>query len=331
MNRVVLVLVLVLVLGCPSGPDAAKSVTVYCAADREFAEGIFQTFEKETGVRVDAKWDTETAKTTGLSLAIQAEKDRPRCDVFWDNEVLQTLILDGQGLLAPLDSSVLARSPVHGERWVGFAARARVLLVNTDLVKGDLPKSVKDLGDPKWKGKTGIANPGFGTTQCHVAALFAKLGEAEARALLEAWKANGIAVCGSNGDVKTRVASGELAFGVLDTDDANEAVTDGKHVTIVFPDQDGMGTVLLPNALGVVKDAPHAAEAAKLVDWLASAKGEGPLASGPGKHFPLLGNGVAKPQLFPEGLKTLDVKWEDVARVAPVALDAAKKTLLAGP
>ena len=327
MKNVVLVLVLVLLLGCPSSPGQ-KSVTVYCAADREFAEGLFQAFEKETGVRVDAKWDTEANKTTGLGQAIAAEKDRPRCDVFWDNELLQTLLLVKQGALAPLPKELEGRSPVHGDNWIGFAARARILLVNTAVVAtADRPRSVRDLADARWKGRTGIANPIFGTTQDHVAALFAKLGEDEGKKLLAALKANEIAICAGNADVKNRVSSGELAFGVTDTDDASEALADGKPVTIVFPDQDGLGTLLLPNALAIVTGAPHPAEAAALVSWLASAKGEEPLAKGPGVHLPLLGAGP-RPAIFPEGLKTMDVTWEDVARAAPAAREAVQKVLL---
>lgn len=329
-----LALLSLLAVGCPpqSGGNpggGAASVTVYCAADREFAQDLFLSFEKETGVHVDAKYDTEATKTTGLGQAIVAERSRPRCDVFWDNELLQVLLLEKQGDLAPLASSVLARSPVHGERWVGFAARARVLLVNTTLVaSADTPRSVKDLADPRWKGKTGIANPHFGTTANHVAALFARLGDAAALALLESFKANEVVVCAGNADVKRRVCSGELAFGLTDTDDANEAVSDGKPVVIVFPDQrDGEGALVLPNALAIVTGAPHAAEAARLVEWLASTKGEAALAAGPGKHLPLLG-GTEAPALFPKDLRALQVKWDDVAKAAPAAREASQKVLL---
>jgi iron(III) transport system substrate-binding protein len=328
MKNVLLVLVLVLVLGCPS-PPAGKTVTVYCAADRECAEGIFQDFEKETGIHVDAKWDTEAAKTTGLGQAIAAEQARPRCDVFWDNELLQTLLLAKQGDLAPLPAEVAGRGPVHGECWIGFAARARVLLVNTAVVAtGDRPRSVRDLADARWKGRAGMANPLFGTTQDHVAALVANLGEDAGKKLLAAFRENEVAVCAGNADVKNRVSSGELAFGLTDTDDASEAVVAGKPVAIVFPDQDGLGTLLLPNALSVVTGAPHPAEAAALVNWLASAKGEEPLARGPGVHLPLLGAGP-RPTIFPADLKSMTVSWEDVARAAPAAREAVQKILLA--
>ena len=44
--------------------------------------------------------------------------------------------------------------------WYGFAARARILLVNTSIVsEADRPRGIRDLLDPKWKGRIGIAKP----------------------------------------------------------------------------------------------------------------------------------------------------------------------------
>lgn len=314
--RIALLLVLVPVLGCPAAPSSTSSVTVYCAADREFADGLFAQFEKETGIHVDAKYDTEATKTLGLAQAISAERARPRCDVFWDNELLQTLLLEKQGDVGPAKN---------------FAGRARVLLVNTAVVStADAPTSYRDLANPRWKGRAGIANPLFGTTADHVAALFAKLGEKEATAVLESWKQNDVQVCSGNADVKNRVCSGELAFGFTDTDDAHEAVADGKPVKIVFADQGAsdVGTLVMPNALAVVTNAPHPAAAAKLIAWLASEKGEAALATGPGVHLPLLGGGP-RPEIFPKDLKAMDVKWDEVAKVAPAAREAVQKVLLA--
>jgi len=145
-----------------------------------------------------------------------------------------------------------------------------------------------------------------------------------------------VAVCAGNADVKKRVCSGELAFGLTDTDDANEAVTDRKPVATVFPDQDASregdlgGALLLPNALAVVAGAPHPEAAARLIAWLASPRGEAALAAGPGVHLPLLG-GTPAPGVFPPTLRALPVQWDGVARAAPAAREAVRKILLAGP
>ena len=69
------------VAGCQGQSDSV--VTIYCAHDRAHAEQILDLFEKETGIRVEAIYDTEASKTVGLAERLRAEKERPRCDVHW--------------------------------------------------------------------------------------------------------------------------------------------------------------------------------------------------------------------------------------------------------
>src|SRR5207253_5761017 len=97
------------------------------------------------------------------------EKDRPRCDVHWNNEILSTIRLQRQKLLEPYDSPSAAPFPASAKAkdhtWHAFAARARVLIVNTQLVKeSDRPRSLLDLTDARWKGLAAIAKPQFGTS-----------------------------------------------------------------------------------------------------------------------------------------------------------------------
>src|SRR5947209_10970493 len=72
--------------GCPGG-NAQQRVVLYCAQDEEFAKGLLQTFHERTGLEVVPKFDTEAGKSVELYLELMQEKDRPRCDVFWNNEV----------------------------------------------------------------------------------------------------------------------------------------------------------------------------------------------------------------------------------------------------
>src|SRR5579864_1188206 len=76
-------------------------VVLYCAQDREFAEQILADFEKETGLSISAKYDTEAQKTVGLARELEAEVGRPRADVFWNNEPLNTIRLQRLGVLEP--------------------------------------------------------------------------------------------------------------------------------------------------------------------------------------------------------------------------------------
>src|SRR5262249_34982242 len=156
--------------------------------------------------------------------------------------------------------------------WTGFSARARVLLVNTTKLGADKPPtSVQDLVDPRWKGRAAIANPAFGTTTMHAAALFAALGDDSAQKLFDQLRANAVRIASSNGEVKRLVASGEVTFGLTDTDDAHEAIEEKASVSVVYPDQDAGGTLVIPTAAVIIKGGPHPDAAKKLVDYLVTA------------------------------------------------------------
>ena len=293
-NRTVLagLLAAPLVLGC--APRAAREVVVYTALDEEFAKTIFEDFTRETGIEVQARYDVESTKSVQLTEAIRAERERPRCDLFWNNEIINTLRLDQEGLLAKYDSPAGRAYPPQYRSaegtWYGFAARARVLVVNTDLVKeSERPSSIRDLADPKWKGRSGIAKPLAGTTATHAACLFAVWGDEPAKEFFRAVKQNA-RIMGGNKQVARAVADGELAFGLTDTDDAIVEIESGRPVAIVFPDQQGespLGTLIIPNTLGIIRGAEHLAEAERLVEFLLSPAVEERLAKGPSAQFPL--------------------------------------------
>ena len=275
-------------------PKDEGEVVIYTALDRQFSEPILNDFTAKTGIEVRAAYDTESTKTVGLVSRIRSEANRPRCDVFWNNEILNTLRLEEEGLLQPCHPPQGQHYPQQYRDpdgyWYGFAARARVIIVNTNLVPEDeMPLSINDLVNPQWTGKIGIAKPLFGTTASHVACLFALLGEQAARELLVSFKANDIVVAAGNKTCAVMVGRGQLAFGLTDTDDALIELEEGKPVRIVFPDarKGEMGTLLLPNTLAVIKGAPHPVAAEKLINYLLSPEVEARLAEGPSGQIPL--------------------------------------------
>ena len=92
--------------------------------------------------------------------------------------------------------------------WTGFAARARVIIVNSDLVDpSNAPSSIFDLTADHWKNKLGIANPLFGTTSTHVAALFTVLGEQKAKQFFMDILKNGVRIVDGNSVVRDQVGS----------------------------------------------------------------------------------------------------------------------------
>ena len=63
-------------------PDDAPVVVVYVSEDQVFSEPILKDFEKAAGIRVNAVYDTEEAKSTGAINRLIAEKDNPQADVY---------------------------------------------------------------------------------------------------------------------------------------------------------------------------------------------------------------------------------------------------------
>jgi iron(III) transport system substrate-binding protein len=283
------------VLGCDGQrSEPAQTVVVYTALDRQFSEAILKDFTKQTGIEVLPVFDGESTKTVGLTNAIIAEADRPRCDVFWNNEILNTLRLKERGLLQPCAPSQAAHYPAQFRDaegyWYGFAARARVLIVNTARVPADaIPDSIRDLTDARWRGQVGIAKPLFGTTASHVACLYAKLDKDRAEALLTAIKENNAQVVAGNKTCAEMVGAGRLVFGLTDTDDAIIEIEAGRPVTIVFPDagEGEMGTPLLPNTLALIKGCPHPDAGKQLIDYLLSPEVEARLAASASAQIPL--------------------------------------------
>lgn len=275
--------------GSPEGPS------IYVALDQEHSSILLNRYVEETGNPIRPDYDTESQKTVGLVSRILEERNNPRCDVFWNNEVAQTVRLAQQGLLEPYDSPAAADIPdrfrPESRLWTGFAARARILIVNTERIPdpADYPKSMWDLTDPKWKGKCGIAKPLTGTTLTHFAALRDVLGEAKFNEWLNGMQANDVRFESSNGATMRSVREGQLHFAFTDTDDFHVALDKGYPVVAVFPDQgdDQIGTMLIENSVSLIKGGPNPEAARKLIDYIVSKEVEALLAAAKSAQIPV--------------------------------------------
>jgi iron(III) transport system substrate-binding protein len=325
MRAAQVICVLPLIMAGCSSPESR--VVVYCAQDREFAESILADFSRQTTLAVAPKYDTEANKSVSLYEDLVREKDRPRCDVFWNNEIIATIRLQKQGLLEPYESSSVrdfppwSKAPDH--TWQAFAARARVLIINTGSIpEAQRPRSVLDLTDPKWKGKLVMAKPQFGTTATHAACLFEVLGPEPAKEFYRALKRNAVQIVAGNKQVAEQVAAGRYAVGFTDQDDAITELLAKKPVALVFPDRNGraeyprLGTLFIPNTLAIVRGGPNPAGAKRLVDDLLREDVEKRLAEGGGYQIPLNPKlkGTAHPALVtPDQVKVMDVDFEKAA------------------
>jgi iron(III) transport system substrate-binding protein len=273
----------------------------------------------KSGVKVNAVYDTEETKSTGLANRLLAEKARPQADVFWSNEPIRTLVLKRNSVLAAYPSpsagpiSAVFKDPQA--YWTGFSARMRVIAFNKEMVStADAPASVWDLADAKWKNQVAIADPRFGSTSFHVAAIYVVAGDERADEFFRKLKANGVKIVDGNSVVRDMVVRGEVKVGLTDTDDANVAIEDRKPLGMVFPDRDGMGVPVMPNMVSLIAGAPHSEEGKKLIDFLLSPESEKMLAVSDAVQIPLH-PGVGSPPNLPalESIKPMTLDYQRVA------------------
>lgn len=318
-----------LTVSCSKEPEK-QQVVVYTSVDDVFARPVAEAFEKSTGIVVKLVPDTEETKSAGLLNRLIAEQTRPQCDVFWSGDPVRAGILKNKGISAAYNSPAAAGLPAQfsdpQRHFTSFSTRARVIIYNIPRCPaGSEPKSVRDLADAKWKGQACMANPLFGTTSMQAAAWFETMGEEPAKAFFAALAANEVKLLSSNGEVKRRVAAGDFAFGLTDTDDAIGAVLEGKPVKFVLPDQEDAGTLLVPNAAVLIAGAPHVEAGKQFIDFLLSAETEKMLAESDAAQIPLRA-GVPGPEKLPP-LEKIKAQAVDYAALAS-RLDALQQGFL---
>jgi iron(III) transport system substrate-binding protein len=278
------------VAGCRQ--EGPREVVVYASLDEPYARPVLEEFTRSTGITVRPVYDTEANKSRGLAQRILAERTTPRADVFWSSEVMQMLLLQRENALTPYRSPALkGMAPRYRDSqyyWSGFAGRFRVLAYHTgDKKAGPAPQSLLDLTAPRYRGRVAMANPLFGTTMTEAAALFQMLGSQRAREYYRQRKANQTLIVDGNSVAAERTARGDVLVGQTDTDDAFIRTDQKRPLEVIFPDQQGFGTLLIPNTVAQVKGGPHPEMAQKLMDFLLRPETELMLAKLPSRQLPL--------------------------------------------
>jgi iron(III) transport system substrate-binding protein len=314
-------------VGCDGDSDAVPQlegrVVAYVSLDREFSEPILEEYENITGIQVAAKYDVESTKTVGLTNLILAEASRPVADIYWNNEILNTLRLKKAGLLEPFDPIEAAKIPESfkdkEKTWYGFAARARVLIINTEqLSESDRPSKLLELLDPRFKGQIGMAKPLFGTTATHAACLFQVWGPEKAKQFFRGLKEYDVQILSGNKQVAIDVASGRLKMGLTDTDDAMVMLAEGAPVAMIYLDRkpDELGTLFIPNTIAIIKGGRNPGAAKNLASSLLTPEIEERLAEGPSAQIPLLeGSTTAARVETPTTVEPMKVDFEAAAAI----------------
>lgn len=308
-----------------SSSGRGGEVVLYSSVDEPYLRPLIERFEKQTGTKVRLVTDEEATKSAGLAERLEGEKDNPRADVYWGNEIFHTIRLADAGVLDPYRPATAEDVPAKWrdakDRYVDIGVRMRVLVVSTRPENRDLAAKVhgvEDFGRPELKDRIGISNPGFGTASGYVAGLYVRLGPDNFRDLMRRWRANNVKLLGGNSVVAEQVASGNLVAGVTDNDDVANGKADGQPIDAVVPDQQGIGTLLVPTTIGLVRGGPHAGAGKKLIDFLAAADVEKELIDKKFLAYSVRGD---------VGARGMDVDYAELSRQMPAAVKAALEVL----
>ena len=277
--RLVLVLAVAALLGVAAGcggddddGGANDKLVVYSGREEELVEPLFDRFEKETGIDVEVRY----GDSAELAATIAEEGDNSPADVFFAQDPGSLGAVEREGLLAELPQAALDRVPARFRdpdgHWVGTSGRSRVIAYNTDaLTEDEVPDSVFDLTDPKWKGKIGIA-PTNASFQAFVSAMLLELGEERTRAWLEGLKANDPKRYEKNLPVVEAVAAGEIDVGLVNHYYlylAKEENPDAKVANHFLAGEDPGALVSVAGA-AILETADHADAAQRFVEFLLS-------------------------------------------------------------
>jgi len=256
-----------------AAPAGASELVIYSGRKESAFKPVVELFERRTGVKVALK----TGKTSGLANEILQERQRPRADILIATEAGICELLARKGALEPYRSPNAGPIPPEYKSakgfWTGISGRARVILYNTGLVKEkEIPTSVLDVADTRWKGKVAIAATRERTTLAWLAALVHVMGEARAKTYIDTLRQNGLHILPDNSDVWRGVGNGEFALGLTNSPNYYLALEAGLPVGVIYPDQGPaeMGALVNPNVVAIVKGAKNSAEARRFVDFILS-------------------------------------------------------------
>ena len=278
-----------LALGSIAAPTFAQEVNVYSSRHYDTDEALYEQFTAETGITVNRI----EAKADELIARLQAEGENSPADVLITVDAGRMARAENLDLLAPYTSDTIeTRIPDHLEHpenlWYGIAQRARLIFYNKETVDSP-PQTYEELADPKWEGKICIRSSSNIYNQSLMASIIETHGEEAAKD----WAAGVVKNMardpqGGDTDQLRGIVSGECDIAVSNHyyfvrgyEGTVEGLTDGiDNIGWVWPNQDDRGTHVNLSTAAMLKHAPNADNALKLMEYLTSDAAQTNLATG---------------------------------------------------
>jgi iron(III) transport system substrate-binding protein len=297
-----------------SSSGSATTITLYNGQHEQTTAKLVAGFEKQTQIKVKVRSDDEDV----LGNQIMQEGGSSPADVFYTENTPVLEDLQEKGLLAPITASTLAAVPAkysspQGD-WVGVSGRVSVLVYNTSQIKAsELPSSILELAQPKWKGKLGFA-PSETDFQPLVTSITKLDGEAAAEKWLKGLQANS-KVYPDNETVVAQVNNGESTVGLINHYYwyrlRDEVGASGMHSALHYYAPQDPGYLLNVSGAAVLKSSKQQAAAQKFVAFLVSKEGQEILAHSHSYEYPI-GSGVLTAQ---------PLKPFDQLQLAPITIE----------
>ena len=286
-----LVVLSCLLAGCGSA-SSSRSITLYNGQHEQTTDALVARFEKLAGISVSVRSDDEDV----LASQIEAEGSNSPADVIYTENSPALEHLQQKGLLAPVAPSTLAHTPSRFSSpqgdWVGVSARVSVMIYNTRLLEpGQLPTSVMQLAEPRWKGKLALA-AGETDFQPIVTSVARTYGDTAALRWLDALKTNaGSHIYPDNETITSEVNSGQAAIGIVNQyywyRERAQVGASGMHSAIAYFAPRDPGYVVDISGAAVLKSSAHQAAAQKLLAFLVSKQGQQIIAHSDSFEYPI--------------------------------------------
>lgn len=258
--------------GGGASTSPAADLVIYSGRSEELVGPLFAEFTAQTGIVVSVRY----ADTAELAAQLLEEGDKSPAAVFFAQDAGALGAVDAAGLFAPLPASVAAGVPATyraaNGTWTGVTGRARVIAYDSQRVSAaEVPTSVFDLTDPRWKGQVGIA-PTNASFQAFVTAMRVSAGDDATRTWLEGLVANEVQTFEKNGLILDAVDSGAVELGLINHyywyEKAAEVGTDAMRAQLAYTKPGDPGTLVNVAGVGILTSAAGDVRAARFVEWL---------------------------------------------------------------
>jgi len=290
---------LLLLLACPARQPPLPEVRVHATVSGLATQALVSAARLQGVARVtlvpggpaeaEVAWfgDPTQAVEAGELLVPGAAPPQPDVSVGWK---------DLKGRFAPVCATarVLVRAPTAGLR--------------------PAPVRHRDLADPRLAGRQALASPASGLGPVWAAALATAWGEEGALRFLSDLAANHPRIAADDGEVRALVASGAVAVGLTGSEAAAAGAVSAAALDVVYPDQSGRGTVILPTAASLTRSGASSEAARRLLAWMIGPEAERLLVARAPGLMPLRADVPVPPGVRPaEAVRSLRLDWDALA------------------